>query len=91
MGEIFGCVVARRRFLLQPLSRAGEGQRLSSKNEFHSVYFHKVGTPQSSDVLVYEDKANPQRFHNVYTTEDQRFLFLSVSNEAKGKNGNALL
>ncbi|HSE17683.1 MAG TPA: prolyl oligopeptidase family serine peptidase [Pyrinomonadaceae bacterium] len=67
-----------------------KGKELSTKNEFHAVYFHKVGTPQSSDVLVYEDKKNPQRFHNVNTTEDQRFLTLSVSERGKGKKGNAL-
>jgi len=67
-----------------------KGKELSTKNEFHAVYFHKVGTPQSSDVLVYEDKANPQRFHNVGTTEDERFLTLSVSERGKGKKGNAL-
>ena len=67
-----------------------KGKELSSKNEFHSVYFHKVGTPQSSDILVYDDKQNPQRFHNVGTTEDERFLLLTVSERGKGKNGNAL-
>src|SRR5215467_9746014 len=67
-----------------------KGKELSSKNEFQTVYFHKVGTPQSSDVLVYEDKKNPQRFHNAGTTEDERFLILTVSERGKGKNGNAL-
>jgi prolyl oligopeptidase len=67
-----------------------KGKELSTKNEFHTVYFHKVGTPQSSDVLVYEDKKNPQRFHNVGTTEDERFLTLNVSERGKGKKGNAL-
>ncbi|HKG48063.1 MAG TPA: prolyl oligopeptidase family serine peptidase [Pyrinomonadaceae bacterium] len=67
-----------------------KGKELSTKNEFHTVYFHKVGTPQSSDVLVYEDKKNPQRFHNAGTTEDERFLTLSISERGKGKKGNAL-
>src|SRR5690242_7189956 len=40
---------------------------LTSKNEFQTVYFHKVGTPQSADVLIYEDKDHPQRFHDVDT------------------------
>ncbi|HKP82126.1 MAG TPA: prolyl oligopeptidase family serine peptidase [Pyrinomonadaceae bacterium] len=65
-------------------------RELSSKNEFQTVYFHKVGTPQSEDVLVYEDKANPQRFQNVGTTEDERFAILNVSERGKGKRGNAL-
>jgi len=65
-------------------------RELSSKNEFQTVYFHKVGTPQSEDVLVYEDKANPQRFQSVGTTEDERFAILNVSERGKGKRGNAL-
>src|SRR5678816_3238708 len=31
-----------------------------------------------------------RRFHNVDTTEDERFLILSVSDRGKGKKGNAL-
>ena len=67
-----------------------KGRELSSKNEFQTVYFHKVGTPQSEDVLIYEDKANPQRFQGVGTTEDERFAILNISERGKGKNGNAL-
>ncbi len=67
-----------------------KGKELSSKNEFQAVYFHKVGTPQSEDVLIYDDKVNPQRFQNVGTTEDERFAILSVSERGKGKKGNAL-
>ena len=67
-----------------------KGRELSSKNEFQTVYFHKVGTPQSQDVLIYEDKQNPQRFQNVGTTEDERFAILSISERGKGKKGNSL-
>ncbi|HEU4796863.1 MAG TPA: prolyl oligopeptidase family serine peptidase, partial [Pyrinomonadaceae bacterium] len=67
-----------------------KGKELSFKNEFQAVYFHKVGTPQSEDVLVYDDKKNPQRFQNVGTTEDERFAILTVSERGKGKRGNAV-
>jgi prolyl oligopeptidase len=67
-----------------------KGKELSSKNENHRVFFHKIGTEQSADELVYEDKANPQRFHNVETTEDERFAILTISERGKGKNGNAV-
>ncbi len=67
-----------------------KGHELSSKNEYQKVYFHRVGASQSEDELVYEDKANPQRFHFVNTTEDERFAILSVSERGKGKKGNAL-
>jgi prolyl oligopeptidase len=67
-----------------------KGRELSGRNEFQTVYFHKVGTPQSEDVLIYEDKENPQRFQNVGTTEDERFAILSISERGKGKKGNAV-
>jgi prolyl oligopeptidase len=67
-----------------------KGKELTSKNEFQKVYFHRLGTEQSADELVYEDRANPQRFHTVSTTEDERFSVLTVSDRGKGKKGNAL-
>jgi prolyl oligopeptidase len=67
-----------------------KGKEKASINEGHQVYFHKVGTPQSQDVLVFEDKDNPQRFHRVDTTEDERFAILDVSDRGKGTDGNAI-
>ncbi len=68
----------------------GVGKELSTKNENHQVYYHRVGTAQEADQLVYEDPANPLRFHSVYTDEDERFVFLNISDRSKYK-GNALL
>jgi prolyl oligopeptidase len=67
-----------------------KGKELSTKNENHQVYYHKVGTSQSEDVLVYEDPQNPQRFHGVFTSEDERYVFLNITDRGKGKDGNAL-
>ena len=67
-----------------------KGRELTTKNEYQTVYFHKVGTPQAEDVLIYEDKDHPQRFHNVDTTEDERFALLTISERGKGKKGNAV-
>jgi prolyl oligopeptidase len=67
-----------------------KGQERASINENHQVYFHKLGTPQSQDELVYQDPNNPQRFHTVETTEDERFAILTISERGKGKDGNAL-
>ncbi|MCX6337758.1 MAG: prolyl oligopeptidase family serine peptidase [Bacteroidetes bacterium] len=67
-----------------------KGKELSSKNENHQVWFHKVGTAQSADKLIYEDAKNPQRFHQVVTSDDERFAFLSISDRGKGLDGNAL-
>jgi prolyl oligopeptidase len=67
-----------------------QGKEKASINQFHRVFFHKVGTAQSQDTVVYEDEANPQRFHTLETTEDERFAILSVDDRGKGKDGNAL-
>ncbi|MCF2491826.1 prolyl oligopeptidase family serine peptidase [Dyadobacter chenhuakuii] len=67
-----------------------EGSALAAKNENHQVYFHKIGTKQSEDKLIFEDPANPQRFHTIGTTEDEQFAVLSVSDRGKGKDGNGL-
>jgi prolyl oligopeptidase len=66
------------------------GHLLSAKNENHKVYFHKVGTPQAQDLLIYEDAANLQRFHSADTSEDERYLYINISDRGKGKEGNAL-
>ena len=67
-----------------------KGRELSTRNENHQVWYHKVGTSQAEDELVFEDKANPQRFHGVSVTEDEQFAILNVSDRGKGKKGNSL-
>ena len=66
------------------------GKELTTKNENHQVFYHRVGTPQSQDELVYQDPANPQRFHTMGVTEDERFAILNISERGKGKDGNAI-
>jgi prolyl oligopeptidase len=67
-----------------------KGKELSSINEDHRVYYHRLGTPQSADELVFRDEKNPQRFHTLSTTEDERFAILEVSDRGTGKQGNAI-
>ena len=63
---------------------------LSAKNENHQVYFHQINTLQDKDILVYENKENPQRFNIAATSEDEKFLYLSISDRGKGLDGNAI-
>jgi prolyl oligopeptidase len=66
---------------------APKGSALSEQNQFNKVYFHRLGTPQADDRLVYSDPAHPLRYNNAYATEDGRFLMLVVSG---GTDGNTL-
>jgi prolyl oligopeptidase len=67
-----------------------KGKELTTKNENHQVFYHKVGTSQDQDQLIYEDAANPQRFHQALVSEDERYVILNLSDRGKGKQGNAL-
>ncbi|MBT2556392.1 S9 family peptidase [Hymenobacter sp. ISL-91] len=67
--------------------KAGEN-KLAGKNEYHKVYYHQLGKPQSTDRLVYEDPKSALGFRTVRTTDDERFLALYLTD---GKaDGNRL-
>ncbi len=61
-----------------------EKSKLSKQNQFHSVYYHKLGTPQSSDELIYQAKTHPLRNVGIDLTEDERFLSLYLSEGTSG-------
>ena len=66
---------------------APEGSEFSAENTFHSVYYHKIGTDQSEDRLIFRNDDEPNRYHFAYATEDQKFLILSTST---GTDGNSI-
>jgi prolyl oligopeptidase len=66
------------------------GMHLSFKNENHQVWYHTAGTKQSEDKLIFEDKTNPERFHFVSTSENERYVYLTIYDRGKGFDGNAL-
>lgn len=66
---------------------APDGSALSETNSFHSVYYHRLGTMQTEDKLIFRDEDHPQRYHFAFTTEDRTHLILSTST---GTDGNSL-
>ena len=64
-----------------------EGDELSGKNEFHKVYYHKIGSSQDDDILIYENKEFPLRNYYAGTTEDESYLILT---ETESTSGNSL-
>ncbi len=60
-----------------------EGAILTAKNDFHKVYYHRLGTDQSADTLVFTDTERPQRVR-ASTDRDEQFLFLYGSETTYG-------
>ncbi|MCC7506317.1 MAG: S9 family peptidase [Saprospiraceae bacterium] len=60
------------------------GGALTEANRFGAIWYHKLGTPQSADKLVYDDKKHPNYYFGAQTTEDERFLLLSSSESTSG-------
>lgn len=56
-----------------------EGAALTEKNENQSIWFHKPGSKQDADTLVCARPDNPEWGFYAYTTEDGRFLIISVT------------
>lgn len=63
-----------------------EGKEFSNVNENHKIYFHKLGTSQQEDVLIYENKSFPKRFYTAWVDEDEKTLFVFESGEGRGNN-----
>ncbi|MHA6279052.1 prolyl oligopeptidase family serine peptidase [Salinimicrobium sp. CAU 1759] len=62
-----------------------EGSELSAKTDQHKLYYHKLGTPQSQDKVVFG--ATPEQKHRYVggnVSEDNRYLFISANTSTSG-------
>lgn len=64
-----------------------EGSELSNANEYHKVYYHKLGTEQADDQLIYQDTEHAKRNCGAGVTEDKHFMIVSMTETT---SGNAL-
>jgi prolyl oligopeptidase len=63
-----------------------EQQRLTKANYFHKLYYHRLGTPQSKDVLVYHRPDHKDWNFHGRVTDDGRYLVIHASQGASPKN-----
>lgn len=61
-----------------------KGSELSSKTQHHKLYYHKLGTPQQQDALVFGGEKTPRRYIGAGLTEDERFLIVSAATSTTG-------
>lgn len=63
-----------------------KGNEYSKKNEYHKIYYHTIGEPQSNDKLIYEDRAHPLRNFSAQVTEDEKYLLIYGSESTSGNS-----
>ena len=61
-----------------------KGSQLSAKTEHHKLYYHKMGTAQKEDILIFGGEATPRRYIGGGVTEDQHYLIISAANSTSG-------
>jgi prolyl oligopeptidase len=60
--------------------------KLVAESDQASVYYHKIGTPQSEDRFIYGGKEQPHRYINASVSEDQRYLVISTAESTYGNH-----
>ena len=63
-----------------------EGIKMSGANYFQKLYYHKVGSSQSEDVLIYERPDQKEWLFNGFVTDDGRYLIINASKGSSDKN-----
>ena len=62
-----------------------DGSELSAKTDQHKLYYHKLGTPQSDDKVIFGDsEAQKRRYVGGSVTEDNHYLIISARNSTSG-------
>lgn len=67
-----------------------EGEAFQSLNENHSVYFHKLGTPQAADVLIHATPDKPKLNNAAVVTDDGKYLLVVGSEGTDERYGLTL-
>ncbi|MDN4165501.1 prolyl oligopeptidase family serine peptidase [Cytophagales bacterium LB-30] len=71
-------------FYYSSYDKPKEGSTLSGLTQYHKLYWHTVGTPQSEDVLIFGGDKQPRRYIGASLTEDERFLVISAATSTSG-------
>ncbi|HQU91400.1 MAG TPA: hypothetical protein PLK77_03845, partial [Pyrinomonadaceae bacterium] len=63
-----------------------KGAELKETTKFQKIYFHKLGTPQSDDYVVYERPDNGDYFSGAEISEDGDWLIITVGKGTERMN-----
>ena len=59
---------------------------LKAVSKFQKLYFHRLGTKQSEDLLIHEQKDQPDWLFSAQVSDDGRYIVISVARSTEPKN-----
>lgn len=65
--------------------------KFQALNEQQAIYFHKLGTPQSADTLVYSTPDRPKLGHTAFVSDDGNWLVITTTEGTDNRYGVAVL
>lgn len=71
--------VGNEGFLYSRFPQPQDGQAFQARNYNQAIYFHRIGTPQSADELVYATPDHPDYGHAAEVTSDGRYVVITSS------------
>lgn len=71
-------------FYYSSYDKPKEGSQLSGLTQYHKLYFHRIGTKQEEDILVFGGDKTPRRYIGGNVTEDDRFLIITAATSTTG-------
>ncbi len=71
-------------FYYSSYDKPKDGSVLSGKTQHHKLYYHKLGTPQSSDQLIFGGEKQPNRYVGGGITNDEQYLVVSAAQNTSG-------
>lgn len=61
-----------------------KGSELSQMTQQHKIFYHKMGTSQSEDALIFGGDDKVRRYAGAYLTEDERYMVITASTSTSG-------
>jgi len=73
-------------FFYSRYDEPNEATKLEDANYYQKLYYHKLGTPQSEDTLIYHRPDQKEWMFGAGVTEDGRYLIISIDRGTDPKN-----
>jgi prolyl oligopeptidase len=73
-------------FFYSGYDKPNESTKLTKLNENQKLFYHRLGTPQSEDKLIYYRPEHKDWGYGGYVTDDGRYLIINVTQGADRRN-----